>query len=79
MGKDADYHIFETTIKETLNKHAPIKQKMMRANNAPFMNKELCKAIMYRSRFRNKFLKNPNEINEYRYKKQLVCQFNQMR
>ena len=42
----------------------------MRANNAPFMSKELSKAIMTRSRFRNKYLKNPNNPNKLKYNKQ---------
>ena len=54
---------------DLLNKHAPIKTKTVRANNAPFMNKKLSKAIMTRSRLRNKFLKNPNEINKTNYNK----------
>ena len=40
-----------------LNEHAPTKKRYIRANDAPFMNKELCKAIMTRSRLRNIFLK----------------------
>ena len=33
----------------TLNVHAPMKKKYLRANNAPYMNRALCKAIMVRS------------------------------
>ena len=64
------YDYFETTFKETLNKHAPIKTKNVRANNAPFMNKTLSKAIMTRSRLKSKFYKNPSEINKCNYKQQ---------
>ena len=46
------FHIF--------NKHAPIKRKYIRANEAPFMTKDLHKAIMKRSKLRNKFLKSRN-------------------
>ena len=35
---------------KTLNKHAPMKIKYIRANNSPFMNNDLSKAIMVRSR-----------------------------
>ena len=52
-----------------INKHAPMKQKYIRANTAPFMNKKLSKAVMTRSRLKNKFLKNPNAINKATYKK----------
>ena len=64
------YDTFENTFKETLDNHAPIKTKNVRANNAPFMNKQLSKAIMNRSRLKNKFHKNPNVINESRYEQQ---------
>ena len=55
---------------EQLNKHAPMKEKIVRANNAPFMNKKLSKAFMTRSRLRNRFLKNPNKNNKAKFKKQ---------
>ena len=64
------YEIFESIFIETLNKHAPLKGKFVRANNSPFMNKALIKAIMKRSRLKNKFNKNPNDINGSNYKKQ---------
>ena len=48
---------FETLFLYILNRHAPLKKRYIRANNAPFINKELCKAIMVRSTLRNKFLK----------------------
>ena len=48
---------FETLFMMTLNNHAPMKIKYIRANNSPFMNNELSKAIMVRSRLRNKYLK----------------------
>ena len=47
-----------------------MKTKCIRANNGPFMNKSLSKAVMTRSRLRNKFLKSPSHDNEYNYKKQ---------
>ena len=42
----------------------------MRGNQAPFTNKELCKAIYDRSRLRNRFYKTPTEENEKLYEKQ---------
>ena len=45
---------FEAIILDTLNR---LKKRYTRGNNAPFMTKELCKAIMVRSRLRNKSLK----------------------
>ena len=64
------YDNFECTFKDILNEHAPIKSKKVRANNAPFMNKTLSKAIMTRSRLKNKFHKNPSDTNKCRYKQQ---------
>ena len=42
----------------------------MRGNQAPFIIKELRKAIYDRSRLRNRFCKAPTEENEKLYKKQ---------
>ena len=47
-----------------------MKEKYIRANNGPFMNKTISKAIMNRSRLRNRFIKNPNEVNQNNYKRQ---------
>ena len=47
-----------------------MKEKYIRANNAPFMNKKINKYIMNRSRLRNKLLKTPNATNKYNYKRQ---------
>ena len=49
------FHIF--------NKHAPIKRIYIRANKAPFMTKDLHKAIMKRSKLRTKFLK-PRDLSD---------------
>ena len=65
-----NYGEFKTIFMELFNTHAPMKERMVRANNAPFMTKTLSKAIMTRSRLRNIFLKNPNTINESKFKKQ---------
>ena len=46
------------------------KKKFKRGNQMPFMNKDLSKAIMDRTRFRNKFLKNRNDENRKKYSKQ---------
>ena len=54
---------------DILNKHAPIKSKQVRGNQAPFMNKSLSKAIMEKSRIRNKYLKWPSRENFLNYKK----------
>ena len=54
---------------DQLNKHASIKSKIVRANNAPYMNKTLAKAVTTRSTLRNKYLKLPTDINNAANKK----------
>ena len=44
------YKSFSDTFKAIVNKHAPLKKKIVRGKNAPFMTKELRKAITNRSR-----------------------------
>ena len=41
-----------------LDSRAPNKQKYVRSNHSPFINKTILKSIMDRSRLRNKVLKN---------------------
>ena len=53
-----------------VEKHAPLKKKSLRGNQAPFMTKEVRKVIYNRSRLRNKFCKVPTEENEKLCKKQ---------
>ena len=54
---DSAYNEFETAFCGVLNKHAPIKVKMLRHNSNSFMTKNLRKAIMHRSKFKNRFNK----------------------
>ena len=49
-NSDKPYDDFSNLFKTITDKHAPIKQKKVGGNNAPFMTKELRKAIMDRSR-----------------------------
>ena len=55
--------LFFNICHEVLNKHAPRKKKCIRGNNKPFMTKALPKAIIQRSRLRNKFLEHPTNQN----------------
>ena len=65
---------FEILFMKILNYHAPQKTRLVRANNPPFMTKELYKAIMTRSRLRNKFLKLKTTESNNAYKKtKLLC------
>ena len=52
---------------EILNTYAPMKQKVVRGNNAPFMNKTLSKEFMHRSKLKNRYHKNPTEENRIAY------------
>ena len=63
------YDDYSNLFKTITAKHAPIKQKKVRGNNAPFMTKELRKAIMDRSRLRKKYLKYPSRENFVNMKK----------
>ena len=65
-----EYDIFLRTFLKILDKHAPMKKKYLRANHASFMTKEVRKAIMIRSKLRNKFLKDENEQSRNDYRKQ---------
>ena len=48
-----EYSHFQNIFLEILHKHAPIKKKILRFNDNPFMTKALRKAIMHRSKLKN--------------------------
>ena len=56
--RNKGFDSFEDTFLKTLNRHAPIKKKFVRANDVPYMTKALRKAIMKRSELESKYLKN---------------------
>ena len=58
------------SFSKIVEKQVPLKKKTLRENEAPFASKDLRKAIYTRSRFRNRYLKNPDEINRKLYKQQ---------
>ena len=76
-GKNLSYDAFENLVLQTLDKMAPIK-KHIRGNQSSFMNKDIHKAIMARTRLRNRFLKEPTQMNTLAYKKtkELLCFIN---
>ena len=70
------YKIYEdpyTTMSEiffeVLNYHAFLKQKSVRGNHAPFMTRELSKAIMTKSKAKNSYVKWPSRENFVAYTK----------
>ena len=67
---DSAYNQFETAFCGVLNKHAPVEVKMLRHNNNSFMTKNLRKAIMHRSKFKNRFSKCRTYENWGNYKTQ---------
>ena len=52
IDKNLAYERFKNMFKLVVDKHAPITSKFIRGTHAPFMNKELIKAIMHRSKLK---------------------------
>ena len=61
---------FESIFMNILNIHAPVKKRYVRANISPFMTKDIHKAIMVRSKLRNRFLKLKTTESRDAYKRQ---------
>jgi exonuclease III len=66
----AGYAHFELIFLQVLEKHAPVKKKVIRGNDKPFMNKTLRKAIMRRSALKNKYFKSKTDESHKAFKKQ---------
>ena len=60
-GKGLD--AFSTICTDIFNNYAPKKKRYMQHNHKPFSNNEISKAIITRSRLRNRFLKDRSEKN----------------
>ena len=61
---------FVQIVTSIVNKHVPIKLKYIRANDSPFMNRELRKAMMLCSKLRNSYNKNKTLHAYIAYKNQ---------
>ena len=61
---------FESTAQYVFDRHAPLKEKQVRCNQATFVNKDLRKAIMTRSRLLNRFRHDRTIPSHVAYKKQ---------
>ena len=70
VNLDLLYNSFVDILTLTLNKHAPLKKKVVWGNQASFMGKDLRKAIMTRSRLKLKYNKHPTPENRLKYTKQ---------
>ena len=65
-----NYDTFHNIFMKVLDRHAPCKQKVLRANHKPYMTKALRQAIMRRSTLENKFYKSKLAKDKRNYKKQ---------
>ena len=68
--KENAYNCFKEIFTTVVDKHAPVKTRFLRGNQASFVNQELSKAIMRRSKLLNKFRKTKSDIDWNAYKKQ---------
>ena len=55
---------------DVLDKHSPQRKQYLRPNHKPFMNNEISKGIMTRTRLQNRFLKNRSIRNRDLFRKQ---------
>ena len=68
--RNENYLFLTNSFSKIVEKYVPLKKNLKRKSYAPFVSKKQRKAIYARSRFRNRFLKNPDEINSKLYKQQ---------
>ena len=66
----SQFALFQTISLELLNRLAPSKKKTLRNNQSSYITKEVRKAIMTRSRLRNKFLKTKSQECKQAYNNQ---------
>ena len=64
------YGVFVRKCKIALDRRSPLKYKHLRSNHSSFMNKDISKAIMDRTRLRHKFLRNRSIEDRNAYSKQ---------
>ena len=69
-NSEENYSVLRNVFSNIVNIHAPLQKKILRGNDASFMNKELRKEICTRSSFRNRYFKNSTKENETSYKKE---------
>ena len=65
-----EYAPFEKVFLDVLNKHAPLKKKVVRANHASYITKTLRKAIMKRSCLEKLYFKKKTPDSLIKFKKQ---------
>ena len=62
-----EFYKFKFIASKLLNSHAPLEEKYIRCNQAAFVNRELRKAIMARTRLPNKLRKFNCSVNQLTY------------
>ena len=70
-ANDIPFDVFMNICKVALDKVAPLKQNYVRSNHSPFLNKEILKAIMNRTRLTNKFLRSRSAEDRSVYNQQI--------
>ena len=65
------YSTFSDVFRSVLDRHRALKRKIIRGNQGPIMTKQLSKAIIYRSKLRNRHIKWPSRESFLDYKKAL--------
>ena len=67
-----EYATFEKVFLDVINRHAPLKKKVVRANHAPYITKTLKKAIMERSYLERVYFKKKAQDSLTKFKKQRI-------
>ena len=74
QNQSLEFGSFKKKVDNILQKHAPLRKRYVRANQVPFIDKNINKHIMKRSRLRNKFLNTKSDIDPKAYNtQQNVC------
>ena len=61
------YSTFSDIFRLVLDRHVPLKWKVIRKTQGSFMTKDLSKAIMNRCKLRNRYIKWPSRENVFHY------------
>ena len=67
------FKIVKESVNISLDKHAPLEKRYVKANQSPFMNTKLSKEIMKSSLLRNRFLNTKSDIDRKAYHKKRNC------
>ena len=71
LGKvqNEDFDKFKLLVNNLFQSQAAMKEKYLRGNQAPFMNKSILKVTLARSRLLNKFRKEITLLNQLAHKR----------